>query len=106
MGKVVEVTAQGYEQRASAPAAAWCRTLTRRFAPPSPASRRGDGNVQAPTNAQEQASASFEDRKPHAPAETARAGLAASAPLIHRGHIFGHDRPQVGGRYPAPNGST
>src|SRR3546814_163556 len=62
MGKVVEVTAQGYEQRASAPAAAKCRTLTRRFAPPSPASRRGAGTVRAPTNAQEQASASFEDR--------------------------------------------
>src|SRR3546814_14017931 len=49
MGKVVGVTAQGYEQRVSAPGAAKRRTLTRRFAPPSPASRRGAGTVRAPT---------------------------------------------------------
>src|SRR3546814_13861579 len=58
MGKVVDVTAQGYEQRASAPAAAQCRTLTRRFAPPSPASRRGAGNGRAPPNPQSTASRS------------------------------------------------
>src|SRR3546814_20901099 len=82
MGKVVEVTAQGYEQRASAPAAAKCRTLTRRFAPPSPASRRGAGPVRAPTNAQEQDSASFEDRSPNATTEPPTAGIAESPPTL------------------------
>src|SRR3546814_11623118 len=93
MGKVDEVTAQGYAQRESAPAAAKCRTLTRRFAPASPSSRRGAGTGGAPTNPQEKASAKLGERLTNRPPEAARSGRADREPRSATEHNTGTGKP-------------
>src|SRR5690606_5714571 len=75
--------------------------LTRRFAPPSPASRRGAGTARASAS---MASTSTEDRQPHAAAEPARVGVAESAPWMAHGPDLGHEWPTEGWSDPARAG--